>query len=172
MVALEASLVADSLNGRRTIPAREFFVSYFTTCLADDELLTEIHLPAQPPRTGSAFIEVSRRHGDFALVAAAVTVALGGDGVCDRVRAVLGGVADRPVDVSSRCGEMIGARVTEETARRASTEACAELEPTSDIHASADYRKRVAAVLVRRALLRATSRADTTTHPDDWKEIA
>jgi carbon-monoxide dehydrogenase medium subunit len=159
MVALEASMVLASRQGERVVPAGEFFVSHFTTALAPEELLTEIRIPAQPPRTGSAFLEVSRRHGDFALVGAACTVTLDEDGRCSRVRAVIAGASDRPVDVSGRCQALVGERPTEALARDAGAEACADLEPTSDIHASGSYRRRVAGVLVRRGLLQAAERA-------------
>lgn len=158
-VVLEADMVISHRRGERVVPAGEFFVSHFTSVLAPDELLTEIRYPAQPPRTGAAFLEVSRRHGDFALVAACATVTLDDDGRCTRARAALAGVADRPVDVSACCGGLIGERPSPELARAAGAESSTELAPTSDIHASGAYRKRVAGVLVRRAVMQAAARA-------------
>jgi carbon-monoxide dehydrogenase medium subunit len=158
-VALEASMVAACQGGERVIPASEFFVTHFTTALEQEELLTEIRFPALPARSGCAFIEVSRRHGDFALVATACVVTLDDAGRCARVRVVIAGAGDRPVDVSDRCGALIGEAPTESRVREAALEATADLDPSSDIHASSSYRKRVAGVLVRRAVLEAAGRA-------------
>lgn len=156
--ALGATLVARSPRGERAIPASEFFRTYFTTALAPDEVLTEIRLPAPRPRTGAAILEVSRRRGDFALVGAAATVSLEGE-ACSDANVVLFGVADRPVVVA--LGGLRRLSVTAERAREAGDFASASIEPGSDIHASAAYRKRVAAVLTRRALLSAAERAAT-----------
>jgi CO/xanthine dehydrogenase FAD-binding subunit len=156
-LATGATLVVRGPRGEREIPAREFFLGYFTTALEPDEVLVEIRVPAPAPRTGAAFVEVSRRHGDFALVGAAAQVTLNGAGVAD-ARVTLVGVADRPVEVAA--AEILrGGPVTEATAREVGEEASAGIEPSSDLHASGAYRKEVAAVVVRRALLAAAERA-------------
>jgi CO/xanthine dehydrogenase FAD-binding subunit len=157
-LASRATLVARSARGDREIPAAEFFVTYFTTALEPDEILAEIRVPAPPKRTGVAFIEVARRHGDFALVGVAATVTLNGGGVADASVVVLG-VGDRPVAVPAAAEVLRGSPVSEESAREAGDAASAAIDPSGDLHASAVYRKEVAAVLTRRALLEAAGKA-------------
>lgn len=157
-LATNATLVARGREGERTIPAAEFFRTFFTTALAWDEILTEIRVPAPVPKTGTAFVEVARRHGDLALVGAAVTVTLDGDAVADAC-VVLMGVGDGPVPVPAAAEILRGNELTEARAREASEEASAAIDPVSDLHASAIYRKEVAAVVTRRALLEAAGRA-------------
>ncbi len=158
-VALGAELVIRGPGGSRTVPAAEFFVGPFTTVLAPDELLTEVRIPAVPPGNGYAFLELSRRHGDFAIAGVAAMVGLGPDGRIERAALALCGVGPTPVRARQAEAALLGAPPTEDRFREAGELAARETDPTSDIHASADYRRRVAAVLVRRALSTATERA-------------
>ena len=157
-VASGVTLVATGPRGTREIPASEFFLTYFTTALEPDEILTEIRVPAPAPRTGVAFTEVARRHGDFALVGVAVAVTVNGGG-CTDARVVVLGVGDTPVEVPAAAEILRGNPVTEEAAREAGAAAAEAIDPSSDLHASAAYRKEVAAVVTRRALLEAAGRA-------------
>jgi carbon-monoxide dehydrogenase medium subunit len=159
VAALEGTLVARGPGGERTIAARDFFVSYLTTALAPDELLVEVRLPVAPPRTGAAFVEVSRRHGDFALVAAAAQVTLAADGVCERVALALGGVGAVPFAAGEDARRLVGETPTEGAYGEIGRRVAARVEPDSDLHASAAYRTDVAAVLTRRALAQAVERA-------------
>jgi carbon-monoxide dehydrogenase medium subunit len=159
--ALGATMRAVGPGGERTIPASEFFQGYFTTALEPAEVLAEVRIPPLPERSGTAFMEISRRHGDFALVAVAATVTLGSRDRCEAVRLVFAGVADAPVPVDV-AGVLRGEAVSEEAARAAGEEAASGLTPSTDIHASGAYRKQVAAVLARRALLLAAERAAST----------
>lgn len=158
MVALDAEFVVTSAGGERVIPAREFFVDYLTTALAQDELLTEVRIPAAAPRTGSAFQEVSRRHGDFAIVAVAALVTLADDGSCADARLVLTGVGGTP-QALDLTGTLIGQAPTAEVIKAAANKAATEIEPTADIHATEAYRRQLARVLSRRALTAAVERA-------------
>lgn len=157
-VASRATLVARSARGDREIPAAEFFVTYFTTALEPDEILAEIRVPVPAPRTGVAFTEVARRHGDFALVGVAATVTMNGDGCADAA-VVLLGVGDTPVVVPEAADILRGSPVTEESAREVGAAASAAIDPSPDLHASGAYRKEVAGVLTRRALLEAAGKA-------------
>lgn len=158
-VALGGELVVRGAAGERTIAAADFFVGYLTTAVAADELLVAARLPVAPPRTGHAFVEVSRRHGDFALVGVAVTVTLDDGGVCAAASIALTGVGPAPVVAFDAAAALVGQRPSpsafEEAARRVS----AQLDPHSDLHASAEYRKQVGGVLARRALALASERA-------------
>ncbi len=158
-VALGAEFVVRGPRGTRTVPAGEFFLGPFSTVLAPDELLVEVRIPAVPPGTGHAFLELSRRHGDFAIVGVAALVGLGPDGRIERAALTLGGAGPTPVRARQAEAALLGAPPTEDLFREAGELAAREISPTSDIHASADYRRRVAAVLVRRALAVATELA-------------
>jgi CO/xanthine dehydrogenase FAD-binding subunit len=157
--ALGGRMVARAATGERVIPAAEFFVSYLTTVMAADELLVEIQLPVPPARTGMAFVEVSRRHGDFALVAAAATVTLDADGICAAVSLTLGGVGPTPVLAGHAVTLLLGARPDGRALREVARRAVARLAPDSDLHAQAEYRRELAEVLAERALDVAVHRA-------------
>jgi CO/xanthine dehydrogenase FAD-binding subunit len=155
MSALEAQFVIRSTRGERTVGADEFFVSYLTTCLEPEEMLVEVRVPAPPAGSRPAFQEVSRRHGDFALAGAAGIIALDSAGVCTQARMALFGVGAGPVRVPEAEAMLVGERPTEALLRQVGLKASEPLEPDSDIHASAEYRKEVGGVMVRRALLEA-----------------
>jgi carbon-monoxide dehydrogenase medium subunit len=157
--ALDGTMRAASTRGTREIPAAEFFRTHLTSALEPDELLVEIDLPRAPARTGAAYLEVSRRLGDFALAGAAVQVTLAADGAVQDARICLSGVGEAP----HRCIEaerLLAGRPLDEALARAAGEAARDgLQPTSDLHASAAYRQEVAGTLVERALPRAAAAA-------------
>jgi carbon-monoxide dehydrogenase medium subunit len=153
--ALDAEVVLRGAGGERAIPASDFFVSTFTTARGDDELVTEIRVPALSPGARSVFAEVARRHGDFALVSAAVVVGTGEDGAVRDARIALGSVADVPVRALDAERFLAGKRIDPQTAGDAARVATENLDPPSDVHASSEYRREVAGVLVRQALQQA-----------------
>jgi CO/xanthine dehydrogenase FAD-binding subunit len=161
IVALNARLKAQSTEGERWISAGEFFPDLFATALAPHELLTEIVIPPLPPYTGWAFTEVARRHGDYALAGAAATVALDANGRCTRVRVVFLSMGPTPVDAQKATALLVGEMPTDERIRAVTEAVDTEIDPTSDIHASADYRRALAKVLSYRALKKARERAQT-----------
>jgi carbon-monoxide dehydrogenase medium subunit len=160
MVALDARFVLRSRIASRTVPARDFYTGILTTALTLDELLTEIQIPPRSARTGTAFMELARRHGDFALVGVAVAMVLDERGSCSSARIVLLSVGDGPVLATTAVAALVGNAPTvsriEEAARVA---ADADIDPPSDIHASSAYRRHLARVLVRRAVTKAAERA-------------
>jgi carbon-monoxide dehydrogenase medium subunit len=154
-----ASLEAASIRGIRTIPAAEFFVGPFATALEDDELLTGISFPEARPRSGFAVEECTRRQGDFALVGAMCALHMDESDRIDDVAVTLFGVGGTAV----RAGAAEAA-LADNTARDVSAEdvgaaAVADLECASDIHATAAYRKKVAALLAGRAVMSAIREA-------------
>jgi carbon-monoxide dehydrogenase medium subunit len=159
-LALDAELHAGGPDGERVIAARDFFVTYLTTALGSAEVLTRVRLPALPPRSGWAVVEVARRHGDFALAGVMATLTLDGRGRCSAARVVLFGVGATPLRASAAEQALIGARPTDagcaEAARRVTQ---AIDEPLTDVHATAEYRRELAIVLARRALGTALARA-------------
>jgi carbon-monoxide dehydrogenase medium subunit len=157
MLALNASMTVTGPGGSRTVAAEDFFRGVFTTVVEDDELLTDVVVPAPAAAARSAFVEVSRRRGDFALVGAAACLELV-DGAVRRPRIALSGGADRPV-LARRAQEYLEGKdphdptLLEEAGRLAA----ADLDPAGDIHAPGSYRKTVSAVLVQRALSHAVN---------------
>jgi CO/xanthine dehydrogenase FAD-binding subunit len=160
MVTLDASLVLRSEKKQRTVRADEFFVSYMTTALEAEELLTEIIVPALPAGTGWSYQEVSRRHGDFALAGAAAVIALDAKGSVHHARLTLTGATPLRARHAEEflMGEKPTAALFNDAARRAGE----NIEQDTDIHASAEYRRSACEALARRALIRAAERASAS----------
>ena len=160
-LVLEAELVAESrARGRRSIPAADFFTGFFTTALAPDELLTTLRVPSSAPGTGWAVDEVARRHGDFAIVAAAAMVRLDtSTGRIEEARVALAGVGDTPVRLPETEQMLAGAEPADGAFADAAENAVTRLSPPADVHGSAAYRRHVAGVLARRTLKLAAQRA-------------
>jgi len=152
---LDGEIVARGPDGERVIPAADFFLGFFTTALEPGEILTEVRL-ADPP-DGAAIEEFARRHGDFAIVAAAAAVDVE-DGACTRARVVVGGVDEVPLRVEAAEEVLAGSDLGAEAIEEAAQAAARAVEPGSDIHGSAEYRKKLTAVLLRRTLTRAVGR--------------
>jgi carbon-monoxide dehydrogenase medium subunit len=161
-IALGATMVARSPRGERLIPAADFFVGLLTTAIAEDEILVEIRFPVAPARTGAEFLEISRRHGDFALVSVGTQITLSGAGAIVEVRLALGGVGPSPFDAQAQAKRLIGSKPEANDFGAVGQDIARTLEPGDDLHASAEYRKEVAAVLVERALRTALARAKET----------
>ena len=160
MLALGARFRARSSGGERVIAAGEFFKGMLETALSPDELLVEILVPPLPANSGTAFVEVARRYGDYAMVGVAVLVTLEKRGRCSAARIALLSVGDGPV-LARAAGEVLAGQSPSEQLLRAAADAAAtrDIDPPSDIHASAAYRRQLAAVLTRRALVLAFERA-------------
>jgi CO/xanthine dehydrogenase FAD-binding subunit len=159
MVALNAEFTLKSKTGSRTIPASEFFVGLFTTAIEPGELLTEVEIPKPGKGAGFAFQEISRRHGDFALAGVAAAVALDDRGRCAEARIALLSVGDRPMLAERAAAALKGQKPSGEAIGAAADAAAHDdIDPSSDIHASAKYRRQLANVLTRRVLTRAFAR--------------
>jgi carbon-monoxide dehydrogenase medium subunit len=159
-VALDARLTVRGRAGERVLAAADFFRTHLTTALESTELLAEVWLPATPAGTGAAWVELARRHGDYALVGVGAVVTLAGDRVVE-ARLALTGVGGAPVRARAAEALLAGAGQPLAPALLADVAAAVRraIDPGSDIHASADYRRRVAGVLAGRALLQAAARA-------------
>jgi carbon-monoxide dehydrogenase medium subunit len=151
LLALGGEVVARGPGGQRTIAADDLFVTYFTTALQPDEVLTHVRLPREEVLTG--FAEVARKAGDFALAGAAVALSMDG-ATCRSARIALFGVSDRPLRASG-AEQALAGRTLAEAATDAARLASEGLDAKSDGHASAEYRKEVAGVVVARALAQA-----------------
>jgi CO/xanthine dehydrogenase FAD-binding subunit len=156
---LGGRFVIASTRGERIVDVSQFFTGYLTTALQAHEILVEVQLPAPPAGAGWAFQEISRRHGDFAIAGVAALVRLDGDRRCAEARLAFTGVGPGPVRASHAEAYLAGKRLGNATVEEAGRIARAALDPDSDIHASAAYRKHVAGVLAARALRQAAERA-------------
>lgn len=157
LLALDGQVVARSTRGERVLDADAFFTGPFANALDPDELAVELRIPAQ--RGGSAFVELSRRHGDLPVCGVAAVVALDGDGRVASARIALCGVGDRPVRAAEAEDALTGQRPTDELVREAAAITAWHTDPVGDCHGSADYRRHLAEVLTRRALSTSISRA-------------
>jgi CO/xanthine dehydrogenase FAD-binding subunit len=159
LAALDATLHIRSKRGSRALSWKQFFVSEFTTALAPDELVTEVAVPVTDKSTGSAFVEYARRHGDFALGGAAVTVKLGRDGRCERATIALLSAGPAPVRAEAAERHLQGAALNESSIRAAAAEAVKGLHPTGDLHGSTEYRVTLLRTMTERGLTKAAERA-------------
>jgi aerobic carbon-monoxide dehydrogenase medium subunit len=157
-LALDAEFVVRSQSGERVIPAAEWFEGYLTTARRPDEILVEVRFPAAGPGTGVAFQEVARRHGDFAIVGLAASLTLT-NGSISQARLAFSGVADVPVRAADAEDLLVGERPSPELFEEAARRATAGIDPPADLHGSSEYRKKVAATLVRRGLRTAADSA-------------
>jgi carbon-monoxide dehydrogenase medium subunit len=157
-VALRARLKLQRVASERWLDATEFYTGLFSTALEPDELLTEIVWPALPARSGWAFEEAARRHGDYAQVGVAAVVRLDDGGRCAEARLVFLAVGEGPT-VAAAADALVGEVPGEEAIAAAAQAAAREIEPRADVHASADFKRHLAWVLGKRALRRAFARA-------------
>ncbi|MEU2100849.1 FAD binding domain-containing protein [Nocardia sp. NPDC004085] len=159
-LTLDAEIETLSPRGRRTIPAAEFFTGMWTTDLAPDELVTGVAFPIRRGRCGFAIEEFARRSGDFAMAGAAVAVRLDADSRVERCAMGLFGLAPTPVRAAETEAGLIGTAVAATSAEEIGRNATAGLDAiSSDVHGSADYRRRVGAAMVARAWRRAVEEA-------------
>jgi aerobic carbon-monoxide dehydrogenase medium subunit len=158
MLALDARFTLASTRGVRTVPAHSFFTGYLSTVLDADELLIEIDVPLTRGM-GSAVEEISRRAGDFAMVAVAALVRVDRRGRVDDARLALAGVGPTPARAPAAEEVLVGHEPTAERVARAAETARATVQPESDVFVSAAYRTMLSGVLVRRALTRAVGHA-------------
>jgi len=155
--ALDATFVATGPRGRREIPSHEFFRGHLVSALQADELLVEVRFPPAPARTGAAFVEISRRRGDFALVGAGAQVSLSGSGdaVITDVRICLTGVSSTPHRATEAERLLTGHELSERLLEQAAEATTDALQPSTDLHATSSYRRHVAGEMLRRAVRRA-----------------
>jgi CO/xanthine dehydrogenase FAD-binding subunit len=158
MVLLDGEITVVSPKGKRKIEAQEFFVAALTSAVEEDEIVTEINLPALPPQAGWAFEEVARRSGDFALAAVGVVLAVSGGKVTQAQIGVMG-VGDTPMRMHDAETVLFDQACDEQTLNDVVQAVRDAVEPNTDLHASADYRRHLVGVLVRRAVVTAWRRA-------------
>jgi CO/xanthine dehydrogenase FAD-binding subunit len=161
-VTLDATLTYRTTGDEVDVPASAFFLGPMITALPMDACLVRVQFPRwQEARVGTGFHEVSARRSDFAFASAAVQLALDADGTCRRIAIGIGAVADAPLRLEAAEAELTGTRLNETTVRTAVRAALADIETSSDLHASGDFRRRAAATLAVRAVMDAQAEAGT-----------
>jgi carbon-monoxide dehydrogenase medium subunit len=160
LMALNAILTTASLKGERSMAIEDFFLDYFEVALEPGELLTEIQVPATPPRTGTAYTKFNVIESDLATVGVAVSITLGSsDGVCQDVRIALGAAAPTPRRAKQAEAVLKGKKITDNLLKEAGDVASTEAEPISDIYASEEFRRELVRVMVARVGKEALTRA-------------
>ena len=159
MLALEAEVVARGPGGERTIPITRFFTGLFATALAPAEILTEIRIPAPPPRSGGAYVKLERKVGDYATAAAAAQVTLGGQGEIARVGIGLTNAGPTPIKATAAEACLRGRQPDAGAIAEAARLAADATSPSADRRGSVEYKRDMARVLTGRAITRAVERA-------------
>lgn len=158
-LVLEAEFEVLSSEGKRTVPVAEFFISSMTTAVAPHEVLASVRFQDPPAGSGWGFHEVARRAGDYALAGCVSVVTLDDAGKCSRARIGLFGVAPTPVRARAAEDALVGGQHSEELIREAAKAIQSDIDPESDVHVTAAYRRSVAEVLTIRSLEDAFKRA-------------
>jgi carbon-monoxide dehydrogenase medium subunit len=160
-LCLDAKMRLAGPSGAREVPASDFFVGYWSTAAEANEVLTTISFPILATGAGVSFQELVRRKGDFAIVAAAAVVELTPDRTCRDVRLALAGAASTPIRAQGAENFLRGKELSTENIRQAATAAAQadDVDPQSDVLASAGYRRAMLEVFARRALTEAAGRA-------------
>ncbi|HYT30895.1 MAG TPA: xanthine dehydrogenase family protein subunit M [Actinomycetota bacterium] len=154
MLAMGAKVALKGSSGERVVPIDDFLVGTFTTAIEPTELLTEVRIPTPSPSSGGTYLKMERKVGDFATVAVAVQVTMD-DGHIRSAGIALTAVGSKNLRAADAEAVLAGAEPTEEAFAEAGRLAGAAAEPSSDVRGSADYKRHVASVFVRRGLARA-----------------
>lgn len=157
-ILLDSQVKIQGTGKSRTVGAADFFQGIMATSIAEDEILTEVSYPVAPARSGYGFRELCIRHGDFAVVAAAVQLTVGGNGRCTEARVAVAGAGPTPLRIRGAEEVLVGNNGTDEVFDAAAARVPGEVEPFSDLQGSEAYRREMARVFVRRALDDAWSR--------------
>jgi carbon-monoxide dehydrogenase medium subunit len=158
MIALGATYVVQG-GKERTVAANQFYKGLYDTALARNEILTEIRIPAPPPKSGGAYVKLKRKTGDFAVAAAAVQLTLGKNGAVESCRIALTNAALTPVEAADAAKFLVGKTPDDKTLGEAAKMAAAKSQPSADRRGSVEYKKEMARVLTARALKKAVQRA-------------
>ncbi len=158
MLAYGATLVAQGPSGTREIGVDDFFVGLFESALAPNELLVEVRIPVPGPSSGSAYVKMERKVGDYAISAAAVNLTVSG-GSCTAARIGLTNVSAVPRRATGAEAALVGNALTDDAIEAAGRAAAQECDPSADLRGSVEYKRDVTRVLVKRAIRTAMERA-------------
>ena len=157
-LAMDGRIMVAGPRGNRDVAADAFATGWMTTCLSPDEIVTGVHLDMPGPGTGSAFEEVARRHGDFAVVGVAARVSLAGEAITG-ARIALAGASSTPIRAHRAEALLAGTALSGPDLDAMCEAAASETDPIADLHGSVEYKRHLARVLTRRTVRRAYRRA-------------
>ncbi len=159
LTALNASFVAQSASGKRTIGVDDFFTDFYTTALNANEILTEIRVPIPAAGTGTAYAKLPHPASGYVVVSAAALIVLQASGTCTSSRVALGGLGSGPIRAIATELALQGKPLTTQIIAGATAQAAEETDPVEDSYAGAEYKKHVATVYARKAIEAAVERA-------------
>ena len=159
LTALAASFVLVSPSGRRTVPADDFFIDFYTTALARNEVLTEIRVPLPPSGAGTAYAKLPHPASGYVVVSAGALLIREPSGQCASARVAIGGLASGPIRAVATEAALQGQPLTQDSIAAAAAKAAEGTDPDGDLYASADYKRHMATVYTRRAIESAVRRA-------------
>jgi len=155
LTALNASFVLQSSSGKRTIPADNFFLDFYTTAIAGNEVLTEIRVPLPPSGAGTAYAKLPHPASGYVVVSAGVLIHRQPSGQCTSARIAIGGLGSNPIRATATEAALQGQLLTADVIARAAAKAAEGTDPDDDPYASADYKRHVVTVYARRAIEKA-----------------
>jgi carbon-monoxide dehydrogenase medium subunit len=158
LTALDASFVALSRSGSRTISVDDFFVDFYTTALAPNEVLTEIRVPLPPSSAGTAYHKMAHPASGYVVVSAGALINRDSSGRCASARIAIGGLGSGPIRAQATEAALHGQSLTEKVISAAAAKAAEGSDPTDDVYASAEYKRHMATVLARRAIEQANQK--------------
>jgi carbon-monoxide dehydrogenase medium subunit len=158
LTALNASFVAQSPTGKRTIAADDFFIDFFTTALASNEVLIEIRVPLPPSHSSTAYAKLPHPASGYVVVSAGVLLSRDSSGRCQSARVALGGLSNGPLRARATEAALNGQRLTPEVIAAAAAKASEGADPAADTYASAEYKHHMATVYAKRAIETAAGR--------------
>ena len=159
LTALNASFVLQSTSGSRTVAADDFFIDFYTTAMAANEVLTEIRVPLPTAGSGTAYVKLPHPASGYVVVSAGALIARQPSGSCALARVALGGLGSGPIRAVATETDLQGKPLTPEVIAAAAAKAAEETDPEGDTYASAEYKRHVATVYARRAIEAAVKRA-------------
>jgi len=159
LTALNASFVLQSASGNRTVGAQDFFIDFYTTTIAANEVLTEIRVPLPPSGAGTAYAKLPHPASGYVVVSGGVLIHRQPSGQCESARIAIGGMGSNPIRATATEAALQGQPLTPDVIAKAAAKAADGTDPDDDSYASADYKRQVATVYARRAIEAAVERA-------------
>ena len=162
-LAMDSRFRVQSTNGTRWINSIDFFRGYFETAIGPSEILVEIEVPFHAANTGWAFLEVSRRSGDYAMAGIAALITLDNKHICRKARLVYLNLSDAPLEAKQSADMLVGETLSDELIKQVANKASEEeIMPMESLHATVNYQRHLACILTKRALELAYGRAMET----------
>ena len=162
LLALGAEVVIRSAEGSRTVGIDDFFYGFYTTAIQEEEILTEIRIPALGPNSGTAYHKLERKVGDYATAGVAVVIQMNNDGTCQKAGIGLTNVNPTPLRASRSEQTLTGSLLTAEDIETAAQQAAEDCSPTDDLRGSAEFKRDMVRVITKRMINKAIQRSKSS----------